>query len=128
MLSADLPHGRSSTIRGRQVCQILQDKPVIKFVGGVNEIQHIQCSLIEIAKEQFKDEVWSEVISWVEKGKLPEKTRDKAKDFLVECSMFDPESFKMKDGVFTKAANKNRIEEVWQICLPESMVKEVWSL
>ena len=26
------------------------DKPVIKFVGGVNEIQHIQRSLIEIAK------------------------------------------------------------------------------
>ena len=35
--------------------------------------------------------------------------------------MFDPE-------VFTKAANKNQIEEVWQICLPNSMVKEVWSL
>ena len=44
--------------------------------------------------------------------------------------MFNPEVFKMKDGVlmFTKAANKNRIREVWQICLPESMVKEVWIL
>ena len=44
--------------------------------------------------------------------------------------MFIPEVFKMKDGVlmFTKAANKNRIREVWQICLLESMVKEVWSL
>ena len=30
--------------------------------------------------------------------------------------------------MFTKAANKNRIGEVWQICLPESMVKELWSL
>ena len=38
--------------------------------------------------------------------------------------------FKMKDGVliFTKAANRNWIGEVWRICLPESMVKEVWSL
>ena len=44
--------------------------------------------------------------------------------------MFDPEVFKMKDGVlmFTKAANKNRMREVWRICLPKSMVKEVWSL
>ena len=33
------------------------DKPVIKFEEGVNEIQHIQCSLIEIAKEQAKDKV-----------------------------------------------------------------------
>ena len=41
--------------------------------------------------------------------------------------MFDPEVFKMKDGVlmFTKAANKNPMGEVWQIGLPESMVKEV---
>ena len=44
--------------------------------------------------------------------------------------MFDPEVFKMKDEVlmFTKAANRNWIREVWRICLPESMVKEVWSL
>ena len=44
-------------------------------------------------------------------------------------SMFDPEVFKMKDGVlmFTKAANRNRIRGVWRICLPESMAKEVWS-
>ena len=34
------------------------DEPVIKFEGGLNEIQHIQCSLIEIAEEQSKDEVW----------------------------------------------------------------------
>ena len=30
--------------------------------------------------------------------------------------------------MFTKAANKNQIREVWWICLPESMVKEIWSL
>ena len=44
------------------------DKPVIRFEGGANEIQHIQRSLIEISKEQSKDEVWSKVISWVERG------------------------------------------------------------
>ena len=55
------------------------DKPVINFEGGVNEIQHIQWSLIEIAEEQSKDEVWSEVISWVEKGQLPEKGETAAK-------------------------------------------------
>ena len=43
------------------------DEPVIKF-EGVNEIQHIQHSLIEIAEEQAKDKVWSEVISWIEQG------------------------------------------------------------
>ena len=44
--------------------------------------------------------------------------------------MFDPEVFNMKDGVlmFTKAANRNWIAVVWQICLPESMVREVLSL
>ena len=30
--------------------------------------------------------------------------------------------------MFTKAANRNRIGEVWWICLSESMVSEVWSL
>ena len=30
--------------------------------------------------------------------------------------------------MFTKAASRNRIGEVWRICLPESMVTEVWSL
>ena len=35
------------------------DKPVIRFEGGVNKIQHIQRSLIEIAEEQSKDQVWS---------------------------------------------------------------------
>ena len=38
------------------------DKPVIKFEGGVNEIQHIQQSLVEITKEQSKDQAWSKVI------------------------------------------------------------------
>ena len=28
------------------------DEPVIQFEGGVNEIQHIQRSMIEIAEEQ----------------------------------------------------------------------------
>ena len=108
------------------------DEPVIKFEGGVNEIQHIQLSLIEIAEEQAKDKVWSEVISWIEQGRLPEKTetRGKTREVLVVRSMFDPEVFKMKDGVlmFTKAVNKGRPGKVWQICLPESMVKKVWNL
>ena len=64
-------------------------KPVIKFEGGVNEIQHIQHSLIEIAKELSKDKVWSKVISWVDKGQLPEKseTRGKAREVLVVYSI-----------------------------------------
>ena len=52
------------------------------------------------------------MISWVGQGHLPEKaeTRGKAREVLVANSMFEPEIFKMKDGVvmFTKAANKNR--------------------
>ena len=102
------------------------DKPVIQFEEGVNEIQHIQCSMIEVAEEQAKDKVWREVISWVEQECVP----GKAREVLVACSMFHLEVFKIKDKVFmfTKAANRNRIGEVWQICLPESMVTEVWSL
>ena len=44
--------------------------------------------------------------------------------------MLDPTVFKMKDRilVLTQAAKKNWIGEVWRICLPESMVTEVWSL
>ena len=38
---------------------------VINFKGRVNEIQHIQRSMMEVAEEQAKDKVWSEVISWV---------------------------------------------------------------
>ena len=105
---------------------------MIKFECGVNTIQHIQYSLIESAEKQAKDKVWNEVISWIEQGQLPEKaeTRGKAREVLVAGSMFVPETFNMKDRVlmFTKAANRNRIREVWQICLPESMVKELWSL
>ena len=105
------------------------DEPVITFERGVNEIQHIQRSLKEITEEQVKDKVWSQVISWVEQGRVPEKTvtRGKAREVLVAHSMFDPKVFKMKSGVlmFTKAANKNQIGEVWRICLPESMVTEV---
>ena len=105
------------------------DKPVIKFEGRVNEIQQ----KFEIAEEQTKDKIWSEVISWIEQGWLPVKTemKGKAREVLeMMPSLFDPEVFNMKDGVliFTKAASRNRIREVWRIFLPESMVKEVWSL
>ena len=86
---------------------------MIQFAEGVNEIQHIQCSMIKIAEEQAKDEVWSEGFSWVEQGCVPEKTetRGKARYVLEVHSMFDPKIFKMKDRVvmFTKAANKNLI-------------------
>ena len=85
--------------------------------------------MIEIAEEQTKDEVWSEVISWVEKGQLLEKaeTQGKAREVLVARSIFDPAVLKMKDGVlmFTKAANRNQMGEVGRICIPASMVKEV---
>ena len=72
---------------------------MIQFVEGVNEIQYIQCSMIEVAEEQAKNKVWREV-------------------------------FRMKDRVlmFTKAANRNQIGEVWPICLLESMVTKVCSL
>ena len=59
------------------------DKPVINFLEGINEVQHIQQQLSEVAEEQAKDEVWSEVISWVEKGQLPDKldTRGRLRKF-----------------------------------------------
>ena len=108
------------------------DESVINFGEGVNEIQYIQRSMLEVAEEQAKNEVWSVVISWIEKGQLPEKaeTRGKAREVLVALSIFDPAVFKMQDGVlmFTKAANLNQIREVWRICIPEAMVREVWSL
>ena len=92
-------------------------------------MQHVQHIMMLIAAEQAKDKVWSEVISWVEQGHVLEKTetRSKAIEVLVALSMFDPEVFKMKEGVlmFTKAANRNWIREV---CLPETMVMDVWSL
>ena len=72
------------------------------------------------------------MISWVEKGQLPEQaeSRGKAREVLVARSMFDHTVFKMKDGVlmFTKADNKNQVGEVGRICIPASMVREVWSL
>ena len=81
-------------------------------------------------EEQAKDEVWSEVIQWVEAGKIQEKaeTRGKPREVMVAKSMFDPEMFKMWEGVvmFTKATNRNKTGDVWQVCLPESMVSEVW--
>ena len=89
------------------------DKPMIQFAEGVNEIQHIQRSIIKITEQQAQDKVWSKVISWVEQGCVLEKTetRGKAREVLVACSLFDPEVFKMKEGVlmFTKAANRNHI-------------------
>ena len=92
----------------------------------MNEIQHIQLSAAKIVEEQSKDEVWREVISWVEQGQVLEKaeTKDKAREVLVAFSMFDPEVFKMRGGVlmFMKAANRNRKGEVWWICLLESKV------
>ena len=74
---------------------------MINFEGGVNEIQHIQRSMMEIAEEQTKEKVWSEVISWVEKGQLPEKaeTQGKAREVLVARSIFDPAVFKTKWSV-----------------------------
>ena len=56
---------------------------------------------------------------------MPEKaeTRGITQEELVACSMFDPEVFKMRDGVLmlTKAASRNRLGYVWGICLMEFM-------
>ena len=108
------------------------EEPVIKYINGINEIQHVQRNLGEIAKEQAKDKVWSEVISWVEKGQLPNKaeTRGKTKEVLAARSISDPSVFKMRDGVlmYTKSANQHQSGEVGRICIPGSMIKEVWSL
>ena len=59
------------------------DTPVIKFEGGVNEIQHIQLSIVEIAEKQAKNEVWREEISWVEQGRGHRKLRPEVK--LEKC-------------------------------------------
>ena len=53
------------------------DEPVIKFESRLNEIQHVQCSMAEI--EQAKDEVWSEVISWVEQVQMQKRRRQEVK-------------------------------------------------
>ena len=60
-----------------------------------------QRSTVETAEEQAKNEVLSEVISWVEQVRVPEKaeTRSKAREVFVACFMFDPEVFNMRDGV-----------------------------
>ena len=108
------------------------DEPIIRFEGGVNEIQYLQRSTAEIAEEQAEDEVSREVIPWEETGQAPEKaeTGGKAREVLIARSMFDPDAFKMRDRVlmFTKAANRNWIRDVWRICLPEAMMSDVWSL
>ena len=72
------------------------------------------------------------MISWVEKGKFPDKveTRGKMKEVLAARSVFDPSVFKIRDGVlmFTKSANRHQSGEVGRICIPNSMIREVWSL
>ena len=71
------------------------DEPVIQFAEGVNRIQQVQSSMIEVAEKQAKDKVWREVISWVEQGCVPGKkeTRGKAREVLVALSMFHPEVY-----------------------------------
>ena len=56
--------------------------------------------------------------------------RGKSREVLVARSKFNPALFKIRDGVlmYTKSANGNQTGEVGRICIPESMVKEVWSL
>ena len=85
-----------------------------------------------MAEEQAKDEVWSEVIKWVNVGHAPDKSevRGKSREVLIARSKFSPALFKMNNGVlmYTKSANGNQLGEVGRICIPESMVKEVWSL
>ena len=55
------------------------DNPVIRFEEGVNEIQHVQCSSGDNAKEHAENKVWSEVIQWVEEGCVPEKGETRVK-------------------------------------------------
>ena len=55
------------------------DEPLIQFAYLVNEIQHVQQSMVKIAEEQAKDEVWQEVISWVGQGRVLEKTETRGK-------------------------------------------------
>ena len=55
------------------------EEPVIKFLGEINEVQHVQRQLSEVAEEQAKDEVWSEVIKWVEKGHMQDKSELRGK-------------------------------------------------
>ena len=72
------------------------------------------------------------MISWIETGQLPEKaeTWGKSREVAGARSIFDPELFKLVGGVlmYTKAANPHQDSGVGRICIPASMVKEVWSL
>ena len=63
-------------------------------------------------------------------GRVAEKSenRGKSREVLVARAMFDPDVFKMRIWIFTKATNQSRVAETWRIHLPESMVREVWSL
>ena len=45
----------------------------------MNEIQHVQRITAEKVEEQAKDDVWSEVIHWVEQGPVSEKVETKGK-------------------------------------------------
>ena len=64
------------------------DEPVIQFAEGVNEIQHVQPSMVEVAEEQAKDKVWREVISWVEQGCIREKkVKQERFWWYVPCSI-----------------------------------------
>ena len=85
--------------------------------------------MIEVAGEQAKYEDWSEVISWIETGQLPEKaeTWGKAREVAEARSIFDPAVFKLDGGVlmYTKAANPHQNSGIGRICIPASMVKEV---
>ena len=66
------------------------DKAVINFEGGVNEIQHIQRSMMEVVEEQAKDKICSEVISWVEKGQLREKAETRGRQDTRSLSSLSP--------------------------------------
>ena len=52
------------------------------------------------------------------------------KEILTARSLFDPSVFKIRDGelMFTKSANPRQSVEVGRICIPNSMIREVWSL
>ena len=84
---------------------------MIKYLEGINEIQHVQRNLGEISDEQAKDEVWSEVIKWVKRGKVPDKVeiQGKMKEVQAARSLFDPSVFNIRDGVlmFNKSANRH---------------------
>ena len=75
---------------------------------GSEQASHVQRNMVMIAEEQAKDEVWSELISWVRLKRIPEKANMRSKDqevlVAVECL-----TLKIRVGVLmsTKAANRN---------------------